>query len=326
MLWRCFRSSASFRPAQRLRLRNASRKSRRNGCAGGVLRRAEASTVSTVTPRGRQGQASQGHDARPYEPEKGTSGRRVTAGAIKRRKTKALFPIITAYDAPFAEFAERAGIDVILVGDSVGNVVLGYDETTPVTLEDMIHHAQAVCRGTSHAHIMVDMPFGSYQISDEDAIRSAIRLVKEGGACSVKMEGGTEVAHRIRAIYGAGIPVVGHIGVMPQTAGLGPGYKMRNNRERLLADARAVEAAGAYAIVLEVIDHEVARELTEALSIPTIGIGAGPHCDSQVLVLHDVLGMYPNAPSFVKQYADIGNAATQALRGFAEDVRERKFP
>jgi 3-methyl-2-oxobutanoate hydroxymethyltransferase len=267
-----------------------------------------------------------GTDARPYVPEKGTSVRRVTAGAIKRRKNKTTFPVVTAYDAPFAEFAERAGIDVILVGDSVGNVVLGYDETTPITLEDMIHHAQAVVRGTSRAHIMVDMPFGSYQVSDEEAIRSAIRLVKEGGACSVKMEGGTEVAHRIRAIYGAGIPVVGHIGVMPQTASMGPGYKVRKNRERLMADAKAVEEAGAYAIVLEVIDPDVAGEITQALTIPTIGIGAGPHCDAQVLVLYDVLGMYPNPPSFVKQYASLGELATQALHAYAEDVRARKFP
>lgn len=280
--------------------------------------------MSTVTPSGRSG--SDSGSQRPYAPEKGTSVRRVTAGAIKRRKNKTLFPIVTAYDAPFAEFAERAGIDVILVGDSLGNVVLGFDETTPVTLEDMIHHAQAVCRGTTRAHVMVDLPFGSYQVSDEDAIRSAIRLVKEGGASSVKMEGGTEVAHRIRAIYGAGIPVVGHIGVMPQTASMGPGYKVRTNRERLLADARAVEEAGAYAVVLEVIDPEVAREITQTLTIPTIGIGAGPHCDAQVLVLYDVLGMYPNPPSFVRQYANVGEIATQALRSYAGDVRERKFP
>lgn len=265
-------------------------------------------------------------DARPYVPEHGTTVRRVTAGAIKRRKGRTAFPVVTAYDAPFAEFAERAGIDVILVGDSLGNVVLGYEETTPVTLDDMVHHAQAVSRGTSRAHVMVDMPFGSYQVSDEEAVRNAIRLVKEGGACSVKMEGGTQVSQRIRAIYDAGIPVVGHIGVMPQTASMGPGYKKRTNRERLLADAKAVEAAGAYAIVLEVIDSDVARELSESLTIPTIGIGSGPHCDSQVLVLYDVLGMYPHAPSFVKRYADIGNVATQALTAYAEDVRERRFP
>ena len=264
-------------------------------------------------------------DARPYEPEKGTV-RRLTAGAIKRRKNRTIFPIVTAYDAPFAQFAEAAGIDVILVGDSLGNVVLGYDETTPVTIEDMIHHARAVVRGTSRAHIMVDMPFGSYQVSDEEATRNAIRLVKDGGACSVKMEGGTFVADRIRAIYSAGIPVVGHIGVMPQTASLGPGYKMRKNRERLIADARAVEVAGAYAVVLEVIDHEVAREITELLTIPTIGIGSGPHCDSQVLVLHDVLGMYPDSPSFVKRYSDLGKAATGALREFAREVAEKRFP
>lgn len=280
--------------------------------------------MSTAIPPGRPG--SEASPARPYVPEKGTSVRRVTAGAVKRRKNKTLFPIVTAYDAPFAEFAESAGIDVLLVGDSLGNVVLGYDETTPVTLDDMIHHAQAVCRGTARAHIIVDMPFGSYQVSDEDAIRSAIRLVKEGGACSVKMEGGTEVAHRIRAIYGAGIPVVGHIGVMPQTASLGPGYKVRTNRQRLLEDARAIEAAGAYAIVLEVIDHDVAREITQVLSIPTIGIGAGPHCDAQVLVLYDLLGMYPNAPAFVKQYAQLGRIATEALRAFAGDVRDGNFP
>jgi 3-methyl-2-oxobutanoate hydroxymethyltransferase len=264
--------------------------------------------------------------ARPYVPEKGTSVRRVTAGAIKRRKNRTIFPIVTAYDAPFAEFAERAGIDVILVGDSLGNVVLGYDETTPVTMDDMIHHAQAVTRGTSRAHIMVDMPFGSYQVSDEDAVRNAVRLVKEGGASSVKMEGGIPVAERIRAIYGAGIPVVGHIGVMPQTASLGPGYKVRTNRERLIAEARAIEAAGAYAIVLEVVDRDVAREITQVVSIPTIGIGSGPHCDAQVLVLHDVLGMYPESPGFVKKYAEIGSSATAALREFAEDVKEKRFP
>jgi 3-methyl-2-oxobutanoate hydroxymethyltransferase len=264
-------------------------------------------------------------DARPYEPEKGTV-RRLTAGAIKRRKGRSVFPVVTAYDAPFAQFAEKAGIDVILVGDSVGNVVLGYDETTPVTIDDMIHHAASVMRGTARAHLMVDMPFGSYQVSDEGATRNAIRLVKDGGACSVKMEGGTFVADRIRAIYSAGIPVVGHIGIMPQTASLGPGYKMRNNRDRLIADARAVEEAGAYAIVLEVIDHDVAREITEMLTIPTIGIGSGPHCDSQVLVLHDVLGMYPDSPSFVKRYADLGEKATDALRAFAKDVSEKRFP
>lgn len=264
--------------------------------------------------------------ARPYEPEKNPAKRRLTAGAIKRRKGKKPFPVATAYDAPFGQFVEQAGIDVILVGDSVGNVVLGFDETTPVTLQSILYHTQAVTRGTSTAHIIADMPFGSYQVCNEDALRSAILLVKEGGACSVKLEGGRDQAERIRAITGAGIPVVGHIGVTPQTAGLGPGFRMRTHRDRLIADAKSVEEAGAYAIVLEVVDHEISREITEMLSIPTIGIGSGPHCDSQVLVLHDILGMYPNSPSFAKRYAALGEIAIAALRAYASEVADRTFP
>ncbi len=264
--------------------------------------------------------------ARPYEPEKNPAVRRLTAGAIKRRKAKTAFPIATAYDAPFAQFVEDAGIDVVLVGDSVGNVVLGYEETTPVTVDDIVYHTKAVARGTSRAHIIADMPFGSYQVSNEEALRSAIRFVKEGGACSVKLEGGVHEADRVRAIARAGIPVVGHIGVTPQTAGLGPGFKMRTHRERLIEDARAIEEAGAYAIVLEVVDHEVSREITALLTIPTIGIGSGPHCDAQVLVLHDLLGMYPHSPPFAKRYAEVGRLATEALGAFARDVRERTFP
>ncbi len=301
----------------RTRLSLAGRIARRPAPDGRLRQRCEVSRAEGV-------KASE--SARPYEPEKNPAIRRLTAGAIKRRKGKALFPVATAYDAPFGQFVERAGIDVILVGDSVGNVVLGFDETTPVTLESIIYHTQAVVRGTTRAHIMADMPFGSYQVSNEDALRSAIRLVKEGGGCSVKLEGGRDQTDRIRAITGAGIPVVGHIGVTPQTAGLGPGFKMRTHRDRLIDDARAVEAAGAYAIVLEVVDYEISREITEMLSIPTIGIGSGPHCDSQVLVLHDILGMYPHSPSFAKRYAEIGQLATQALEAYAEEVRDRTFP
>ena len=265
-------------------------------------------------------------EVRPYEPVQAPNLRRITANAIRRRKGKDAFAVVTAYDAPFGRFAEEAGIDLILVGDSLGNVVLGYDETTPVTMEEMIHHSRAVMRGTSRAHVIVDMPFGSYQVNDDEAVRNAIRLVKEGGACSVKLEGAQREADRIRAIVAAGIPVVAHIGVTPQTAGLGPGYKVRTNHDRLLAEARAVEEAGAYALVLEVVEADLAAAITKAVSIPTIGIGAGPHCDAQVLVLHDLLGMYPHSPRFAKRYAELGSAAVDALRAYATDVRERTFP
>ena len=265
-------------------------------------------------------------EVRPYEPVQAPNLRRITANAIRRRKGKDAFAVVTAYDAPFGRFAEEAGIDLILVGDSLGNVVLGYDETTPVTMEEMIHHSRAVMRGTSRAHVIVDMPFGSYQVNDDEAVRNAIRLVKEGGACSVKLEGAQREADRIRAIVAAGIPVVAHIGVTPQTAGLGPGYKVRTNHDRLLAEARAVEEAGAYALVLEVVEADLAAAVTKAVSIPTIGIGAGPHCDAQVLVLHDLLGMYPHSPRFAKRYAELGSAAVDALRAYASDVRERTFP
>jgi 3-methyl-2-oxobutanoate hydroxymethyltransferase len=265
-------------------------------------------------------------DARPYEPAQGPTLRRITAGAIKRRKGTSPVPMVTAYDVPFARFAEEAGIDWLLVGDSLGNVVLGYDETTPVTMEQMLHHTAAVSRGTSRAHVVADMPFGSYQVSDEEAVRNAIRFIKEAGAQSVKLEGGVHEADRIRAIARTGIPVVGHIGVTPQTAGLGPGYRKRTHRDRLLEDALAVENAGAYAIVLEVVDFDIARELTERLSILTIGIGSGHACDAQVLVLHDLLGMYSHSPPFAKRFAEIGAASTAALRDYASAVRERAFP
>lgn len=265
-------------------------------------------------------------DARPYEPAQGPALRRITAGAIKRRKGTTPVPMVTAYDVPFARFAEEAGIDWILVGDSLGNVVLGYDETTPVTMEQMLHHTAAVSRGTSRAHIVADMPFGSYQVSNEEAIRNAIRFVKEGGAQSVKLEGGVHEADRVRAIARTGIPVVGHIGVTPQTAGLGPGYRKRTHRDRLLEDALAIEAAGAYAIVLEVVDFEIARELTQRLSILTIGIGSGGACDSQVLVLHDLLGMYPHSPPFAKRFAEIGAQSVTALREYADAVRTHAYP
>lgn len=233
--------------------------------------------------------------------------------------------MITAYDTPFARCAEEAGIDVVLVGDSLGMVVLGYDSTTLVTLGDMARHAGAVARGTARAHVIVDMPFGSYQASDEDAIAAAVELVR-AGAGSVKLEGGVGVAPRIAAIVRAGIPVVAHIGVLPQTAAMGAGYRRKSDRDLLLADARAVEAAGAFAVVLEMVESDLAAELTRELAIPTIGIGAGAECDAQVLVLHDVLGLYPGAPPFAKRYAELASIATSALAEYANDVRAGTFP
>jgi 3-methyl-2-oxobutanoate hydroxymethyltransferase len=251
--------------------------------------------------------------------------RRLPAPAIVKRKGTP-FPVITAYDAPFARFAEDAGIDVILVGDTVGQVVLGHPGTTPVDLIDMERHAAAVVRGTKSAHIIGDLPFGSYEISNEDAVRSAIHLVKRSGVSSVKLEYSPSAAARTAAIVGAGVPVVGHIGVRPQTAALSTGFRLQRARQELLADARAVEAAGAFAVVLEMVDDEIAAEITAALGIPTIGIGSGPECDAQVLVLHDMLGMYPDPPPFAKRFADIAVAATTGLRAYAEAVRSRDFP
>ena len=250
--------------------------------------------------------------------------RRLTSAAIRARKGKR-FPVITAYDTPFARCVEEAGIDVILVGDSLGNVVLGMDSTAPVELEDMCRHAAAVKRGTSRAHVIVDLPFGTYQVGDEDAVRSAIALVK-AGAMSVKLEGGRDLASRIAAIVKAGIPVVAHIGVLPQTASSNAGFRRKSDPRALLADARAVEAAGAFAVVLEMVDAEAARTVSEAIAIPTIGIGAGPHCDAQVLVLHDALGLYPEAPPFAKRFAELATLATAALRTYAAEVRAGAFP
>jgi 3-methyl-2-oxobutanoate hydroxymethyltransferase len=250
--------------------------------------------------------------------------RRLTSAAIAGRKG-ARFPVVTAYDAPFARCAEDAGFDVVLVGDSLGMVVLGYESTTQVTLEDMCRHAGAVARGTARTHVIVDLPFGSYETSDRDAVASAIALVR-AGASSVKLEGGVHVAPRIAAIVGAGIPVVAHIGVTPQTAALASGYKRKTDRKSLLADARAVEEAGAFALVLEMVEGEAAAEITAACDLVTIGIGAGGSCDGQVLVMHDVLGLYPYAPPFAKRYAELAASATAALRAYADEVRSGAFP
>ena len=248
--------------------------------------------------------------------------RRITSAAIRARKG-ARFPVVTAYDAPFARCAEAAGIDVLLVGDSLGMVMLGYDSTTQVELVDMCRHA--VARGSTRAHVVLDMPFGTYQPSDAEAVRAAVALVRSG-ASSVKLEGGAAVAERIAALVRSGIPVMAHLGVLPQTAALDAGYKRKHDATALLADARAVEAAGAYAVVLEMVESGLASEITAALAIPTIGIGAGGACDAQVLVLHDILGLYPHAPPFAKRYAEVAEVATAALAAYARDVRDGDFP
>ena len=251
--------------------------------------------------------------------------RRLTAGAIRKRKGAA-FPVITAYDAAFGRLAESAGIDVILVGDSLGMVMLGYDSTVHVELGDMERHGAAVARGTKRAHVVVDLPFGSYEGSDEAAAAAAARLIKYGGASSVKLEGGARMVSRIAAIVRAGIPVMAHLGVLPQTAGIGEGFRRDARRDELLADARAIEAAGAYAVVFEMVDADLARELTGTLAIPTIGIGSGLHCDAQVLVMHDALGLYPDPPPFARVFADVAKTAEDGFRAYADAVRARSFP
>lgn len=258
--------------------------------------------------------------------------RRVTANDIKAMKAKGeKIPVITAYDYPTARLADEAGFPIILVGDSLGMVVLGYDSTIPVTMDDMVHHTGAVARGANHALIVADMPFMSFQISSADALRNAGRLVQEGGAQSVKLEGGESVAEEVRRIVGLGIPVMGHVGLTPQSVHRFGGYrvqgKAREQAAQLLRDAQALEEAGAYAVVLELIPAPLARIITQRLTIPTIGIGAGPHCDGQVQVLHDMLGLYPDfVPKHTKQYLHLNELISDALRRYVQEVREGAFP
>jgi 3-methyl-2-oxobutanoate hydroxymethyltransferase len=256
---------------------------------------------------------------------------RVTVRTLAARKRRGeRFAMLTAYDFAFARVFDLAGIDVLLVGDSLGNVVQGHDTTLPVTLDEIVYHTRLVARACRRALVVGDMPFGSYQVSPEDAVRSAIRLVKEGGAQAVKLEGGLAAADAIARIARAEIPVMGHVGLTPQAVHRMGGFRVQGRTEgeraRVLADARAVEESGAFAVVLEGMPADLAAEITRAVSIPTIGIGAGPACDGQVLVMHDLLGLNDWTPSFVRQYADLGAAAARAARAFAEDVAAQKFP
>lgn len=239
--------------------------------------------------------------------------------------------VLTAYDCPLAKILDEAGIDILLVGDSLGNVILGYDNTLPVTMEDMLHHTRAVTRGCKRAMIIADMPFMSYQISRKEAIRNAGRLIQEGNAEGVKLEGGRRVQETIEAIVQCGIPVMGHVGLTPQSVYAFGGYKVQGKgeeaAEQVVEDARAVEEAGAFAVVLEGIPSPLGERITRELSIPTIGIGAGPACSGQVLVTYDLLGWYEEfTPKFVKRYANVHQTILQAIKAYKEEVEGGIFP
>ncbi|MGO0123089.1 3-methyl-2-oxobutanoate hydroxymethyltransferase [Desulfothermobacter acidiphilus] len=247
------------------------------------------------------------------------------------KKEKRPITMLTAYDYSMARLLDEAGIDSLLVGDSVGNVMLGYANTLPVTMEEMLHHTRAVSRAVKRALVVGDMPFLSYQVSREEAVRNAGRFLKEGGAEAVKLEGGEEVAPTVAAIVRSGIPVVGHIGLTPQYVHQLGGYHVQGKQatvaRRLLRDARSLAEAGVFALVLECVPAEVAQEITASLPIPTIGIGAGPHCDGQVLVTHDLLGLYGGfTPKFIKRYANLAEQIKGALLAFQEEVQNRVFP
>ena len=239
--------------------------------------------------------------------------------------------MVTAYDHPGARLADAAGVDIILVGDSAADNVLGYDTTVPVTVDELLVLVRAVARGTSRALVVADMPFGSFQVSDEAAVANAVRFVKEAGADAVKIEGAGPSLARVQALVGAGIPVMGHVGLTPQSATMLGGFRAQGRTatkaRQLLADARALEAAGCFAVVLEAVPAEVARRVSDTLHVPTIGIGAGPDCDGQVLVWHDLLGLNDRRPArFVKRYAEVGAQIQRALEVYAEDVRSGNFP
>jgi 3-methyl-2-oxobutanoate hydroxymethyltransferase len=246
----------------------------------------------------------------------------------KRRGEKIV--VLTAYVATMARLLDRAGVDVLLVGDSVGMVMLGYENTLAVTIDDMLHHARAVARGAERALVVADMPFMTYQVSVEDAVRNAGRLL-QAGAAAVKVEGGPAITGAVRRMVEVGIPVMGHLGLQPQSLHQVGGYKrqavQREDIEALVEDAHALERAGVFAIVLESVGHDAARQVTAAIGVPTIGIGAGPDCDGQVLVSHDMLGLFDgHVPSFVKQYAHLSDEVARAARAYADDVRAGRFP
>ncbi len=260
----------------------------------------------------------------------GTSRRRVTirdVAAARARGEK--WPMLTAYDALSAHIFDEAGIPVLLVGDSAGMVVFGHDTTIPVTVDDLIPLTAAVVRGTSRALVVADLPFGSYQASPGDALNAAVRFMKESGAHAIKLEGGQRVARQVEELVAAGIPVMAHLGLTPQSVHAFGGYRVQGrdeDGERLLHDAKTLAAAGAFAVVLECVPATLAARVTGALSIPTIGIGAGPDCDAQVLVWQDMAGLSPRTPKFVRKYADVASVLHEAASAYAYDVVSGAFP
>ena len=261
-----------------------------------------------------------------------TPAKKTTSSALAERKGRGdKIAVVTAYDVAFARLADRAGVDVVLVGDSLGMVMQGLPNTLPVTLDEMVYHCRLVSRGVEHAHLVADMPFLSYQASIEDGVRAAGRLLKEGGAEAAKLEGGAEVAELVARLVQIGIPVMGHVGMTPQSVHKFGGFKVQgksdSSAQSILAGARALADAGAYAIVVENVPPALAATITQAIAIPTIGIGAGPSCDGQVLVMHDLLGLDPEwSPRFARRYAELGRDAIAAFSAYVADVRSGNFP
>ncbi len=257
--------------------------------------------------------------------------KRTTTTFLEAKSKGEKLVVITAYDYSMAKLADSCDIDAILVGDSLGMVCLGYKDTLRVTMEDMIHHSKAASRGTKHALLITDMPFMSYHVSVEEAVRNAGRLVQEGCAEAIKLEGGSDVIPHVKAIVKAQIPVMGHLGLTPQSVNIFGGFKVQGRQleaaKKLIDDAKRLEDAGAFSITLECVPAELTKKITEAVSIPTIGIGAGSFCDGQVLVYHDVLGMFSEfRPKFVKVYADSGESIMTGIKKYAKEVRSGAFP
>ncbi len=254
-----------------------------------------------------------------------------TTDFLKMKNERNKISMLTAYDFPSAKIAEEAGIDVILVGDSLGMVVLGYDSTVPVTVDDMIHHTKAVRRGAKDTFIVTDMPFMSYHLSREDTLKTAAEILQQGGAHAVKVEGGAHVIDRIQSLTSAGIPVMAHLGLTPQSVGVLGGYKVQGKTaetaKKLIDDARKCEQAGAFALVLECVPKQIAKEISGALTIPTIGIGAGRDTDGQVLVFHDLVTYgVDRVPKFVKQYCNVSEAIHNSIKNYIEEVKGESFP